>query len=372
MATTTKVGIIGCGNIAAAYMRMASFFKHYAVVACADLNPDAANARAAEFGLRAETIDGLLAADDIGIVVNLTIPAAHFAVSKSILTAGKHVYSEKPYVLSVSEGRELAALAEAKGLRIGSAPDTFLGASHQQARALIDAGAIGKVTSGTAHVMSSGMEDWHPNPDFFFQPGAGPVLDLGPYYISNLVQLVGPVASVSAMTSTPQTSRTIGNGPREGEKVPVDTPTTVHALLRFRSGAVISYGTSWDVCASEHNNMEIYGEKGTLYVPDPNFFGGELRLNKGEGAEVPEAWSHPFAVPNDEGEANYRGAGLAEMALAIREERPHRCNDSLALHVVEVMTAILRSGETGLVQTILSSCERPAALSPADARGLIV
>ena len=169
------VGIMGCGNISAAYMKLAPLFRGFEIRACADISEEAARARAEEFGLRAETVDGLLAADDIDIIVNLTIPAAHFQVSSAILEAGKHVYSEKPFVLSVSEGRTLAALAASKGLRIGSAPDTFLGGSHQLARHLIDTGAVGKITGGTCYVLSHGMEHWHPNPDFFFKPGGGPV-----------------------------------------------------------------------------------------------------------------------------------------------------------------------------------------------------
>ena len=200
MTDTLGSGILGCGNISAAYMKLAPLFAGIEIRACADLDPAAAKARADEFGLRAETVEGLLSSDDIDLVVNLTIPAAHFEVSKSVLEAGKHVYSEKPFVLSLEEGAELGKIAAAKGLRVGSAPDTFLGGAHQLARHLVDTDAVGKITSGTCFVQSPGMEMWHPNPDFFFKPGGGPVLDLGPYYISNLVQLLGPVASVVAMT----------------------------------------------------------------------------------------------------------------------------------------------------------------------------
>ena len=280
MGTTLGVGIIGCGNISEAYMSLAPIFKGIEVRACSDKNMKVAKARAEQFGLRAERMDKLLAADDIDIVVNLTIPAAHYEVSKTILAAGKHVYSEKPFVLSLSEGKDLARRANRKNLRIGSAPDTFLGGAHQHARHLIDGGAIGKVTGGTAHVMSHGMEHWHPNPDFFYKPGAGPILDVGPYYITNLVQLIGPVRRVAALSSTPSKTRTITSKPRFGQKLKVTTPTTIQALLEFESGANISLGASWDVWSHEHNNMELYGENGTLYVPDPNFFGGSLRMTR--------------------------------------------------------------------------------------------
>jgi len=371
------VGIIGCGNISAAYMTLAPLFRGIEVRACADIDMKAAKARAAEFGIRAETVDELLKDKDIDIVVNLTIPAAHFEVSKRALSAGKHVYSEKPFVLSLAEGKELAKLAAKKGLRIGSAPDTFLGGAHQFARHLIDSGAIGKVTSGTAYVMSHGMEHWHPNPDFFFKPGAGPVLDIGPYYVTNLIQLIGPVKRVAAFSSTPSPTRTISSKPRAGEKIKVETPTTIHALLEFENGATVMMGTSWDVWNHAHGNMELYGEHGTLYVPDPNFFGGNLRMTKGaQPVKKLPAFAHPFAVPNQSHAtlgalANYRTSGLADMALGIIEGRPHRCSMELALHAVDVMTSILKSGETGKVVTLSTTCERPAPLGIAEAKALM-
>ena len=337
---------------------------------------EAAKARAEEFQVRAETVDDLLEADDIDIIVNLTIPAVHYDVSKNILDAGKHVYSEKPFVLTVEEGLDLKSRAGKKGLRIGSAPDTFLGASHQLARDLIDKGKVGKITSGTAYVMSHGMEHWHPNPDFFFQPGAGPVLDIGPYYITNLIQLIGPVRRVAAISSTPRTERIITSKPRFGEKLKVTTPTTIHALLEFGNGAVITLDTSWDVWSHGHTPMELYGEEGTIHVPDPNFFGGEVAFTKHD-APVKKApkWEHPFGVPNQKHAAgtlaNYRTAGLADMAIAISADRPHRCSMELALHTVEVMTGILKAGETKSFVEMTTTCERPAALGPHEAKALL-
>jgi len=307
------------------------------------------------------------------IVVNLTIPNAHFAVSKQILEAGKHSYSEKPFVLTLEEGAELARIASEKGLRVGSAPDTFFGGAHQLARHLVDTGAVGKITSGTCFVQSPGMEMWHPNPDFFFQQGGGPVLDLGPYYISNLVQLLGPVARVTAMSSSASEYRTITSQPRYGEKIKVETPTTIHAVMQFDSGAQITFCSSWDVWQHGHANMELYGQTGTLHVPDPNFFGGEVRMTeKDKFSSIGEAWDHPFSKANDRGHANYRTAGLADMAQAILEDRPHRCSLEFSLHVVDVMTSILRAGEEGKVIDIATSCERPQALSPEAAQALLV
>lgn len=372
MAEALGVGIIGCGNISSAYLKLAPLFKGYRIVAVADINMDTARARAEEFGVRAQTVDDLLAAEDIDLVINLTIPAAHMQVSRAILQAGKHVYSEKPFVLSLAEAQELGEIAKAKGLRIGSAPDTFMGSSHQLARGLIDDGAIGKVTSGAAVVMSSGMESWHPNPDFFFLKGGGPILDLGPYYICNLVQMLGPVAQVTSMTGMASDTRTIANGPRDGEAVPVETPTTIHAVMKFESGTIITLLSSWDVHSSNHPIMELYGTEGTMDVPDPNFFGGDVSVTpRGSGTEV-KSWDHPFGVPNfEETRANYRGAGLADMALAIIEGRTHRCNDAFATHVVEVMTAILEAGDTGKVLTMETTCNRPDVLGPEAARALM-
>jgi predicted dehydrogenase len=337
---------------------------------------DAAKARAREFSLRAETVDDLLAAKDIDIVVNLTIPAVHYEVSKKVLDAGKHVYSEKPFVLSVKEGLDLKKRAEKKGLRIGSAPDTFLGGAHQLARNLIDTGKVGKITSGTCFVMSHGMEHWHPNPDFFFQPGAGPVLDIGPYYVTNLIQLIGPVKQVAAVTTTPAKERTILSKPRKGEKIAVNTPTTIHAILEFENGAVVTLNTSWDVWTHNHAPMELYGEAGTLFVSDPNFFGGNLSYTEaGKVVKKLPKWEHPFAVANEKHSmgmmANYRTAGLADMALAISEGRPHRCSMELALHAVDVMTSILKSGESGKFVATQTTCERPAALGVKEAKAMM-
>lgn len=366
------VGIIGCGNISTSYLGLAPLFKSLKPVAVADINMDAARARAAEFGVRADTVDDLLRAPDVDVIVNLTIPAVHFEVTKRILEAGKHAYSEKPLVLTLAEGEELRDLAASKNLAIGSAPDTFLGGAHQQARAAIDAGDVGKIIGGTCHVMGHGMEAWHPNPDFFFQPGAGPVLDMGPYYITNLIQLVGPVKSVAALATASFPERTIGNGDRLGEKVPVDTPTNIHALLEFRNGATVTLGASWDVWAHRHGHMELYGADGSLFLPDPNFFGGTVEIG-GQDTEMTAlpAWDHPFGVANQDDRANYRCAGLADMAAAIDEGRLHRCNIDLAVHAVDVMTSILKAGEARTFVELSTTCERPDALSPADARALL-
>ena len=378
MADTLGIGIIGCGNISTSYLRLAPLFKGLEVRGVADLNADAAAARAAEFGTASMTIDELLGHSEIDMIINLTIPDAHFSVSRSILQAGKHAYSEKPLVLTLAEGEELRTLSAAKNLRVGCAPDTFLGGSHQMARKLIDDGAIGKVTSGSAHVMNHGMEAWHPNPDFFFLPGGGPMLDLGPYYVANLINLIGPVKRVAALTSSESSTRTIQTeGPRQGEKVPVKTPTNIHALLEFHNGATVPVSTSWDVWAHRHKNMEIYGTEGSIFVPDPNFFGGEVSLAGTDGEIKPvDLWDHPFGVPNQDHPkhgalANYRTAGLADMAQAIIEDRDHRCSLDRTLHGVDVMTSVLKSGETGQFVDLSTTCTQPAPLGIEEAQALL-
>ncbi|OCW58049.1 Gfo/Idh/MocA family protein [Hoeflea olei] len=376
MTQVLGVGLIGCGNISAAYLKLAPLFRGIEIRACADISAAAAKARAEEFGIRAETVDGLLGAPDIDIVVNLTVPAVHYEVSARALDAGKHVYSEKPFVLTLEEGRDLAARAAKRNLRVGSAPDTFLGGAHQLARHLVDSGATGRITGGTCHVLSPGMEHWHPNPDFFFKPGGGPILDLGPYYISNLVQLIGPVARVAAMCSIPSPQRRITSEPRHGDMITVETPTTVHAILEFANGALVTLGASWDVKTHGHRPMELYGTEASLIVPDPNFFGGKVELIGPDAVALDlPAWEHPLGVPNQEHKqgmmANYRAAGLADMALSILEGRPHRCSLEFALHVVDVMTAILQSGETGSFIHLTTDGEQPAALDAEAAAALL-
>ncbi len=376
MAKELGVGIIGCGNISTTYFSLAPLFKGLKVLACADINMEAARARAEEYKVKAQTIDELLANDELDVIVNLTIPDAHFPVSKRILEAGKHVYSEKPLVLTLEQGEELRRIAKEKGLAVGCAPDTFLGGAHQLARKFIDDGSIGRITSGACYVMSPGMEMWHPNPDFFFLPGGGPILDLGPYYIANLINLIGPVKRVGAMTSMASPTRTITSQPRNGETIPVKTPTTIQALLEFVSGARITLTASWDVWSHRHANMELYGTEGSLYVPDPNFFGGTVEASGRDKDIKPlENWAHPFGIANQESpsgpRANYRTAGLADMAASLIDGRDARCSLDRTLHGVDVMTSILKSGEEGRFIDLTTTCTQPAALGIEEAKALL-
>jgi predicted dehydrogenase len=378
MAKTFGVGIMGAGNISSAYLRLAPLFKGLEVRAVADIVPAAAQKRAEEFGVAAQTPDELLKNSEIDVVVNLTIPATHYAVSMDIVSAGKHAYSEKPFVLTLEEGMALKKAADDRNLKVGSAPDTFLGGAHQQAREIIDSGKLGKIMSGTTHVMSRGMEHWHPNPDFFFQVGAGPVLDVGPYYVTDLIHLLGPVKRVSAFTNMARTEREVtAPGPFQGTKIKVGTPTTIHGILEFHSGAIITIGASWDVASHGHHNIELYGTDGSIYVPDPNFFGGDLVTTDIEGTKTPVTpWDHPFGKANQDIDkpsprANYRTAGLADMMASIEGGYTARCGLDVALHAVDVMTSLLKAGESGQVLTLSTTCERPLALTPKDAQALL-
>jgi len=370
-----NAGIIGCGNISEAYLMLASQFNGYQIVAVADIDQSAADARAVAFNCRSLTVDALLADKSIELVVNLTVPNAHFEISKAALQAGKHVYSEKPYVLSIEEGLELRKVAAANGVRIGSAPDTFLGGSHQRARELVDSGAIGKVIGGSCYFQSHGMEGWHPQPDFFYQKGGGPILDMGAYYVSNLVQLLGPVKQVAAMSSKPYAQRTISSEPRAGETIDVEVQTTVNGILKFAQGAQITFAASWDVWASENNLIELHGTEKSMFLADPNHFGGEVRISDGTEEEryAPLAsLSEPkFEDARGEMKANYRGIGLADMVAAIAEGREHRCNGDLALHVMDTLLSLLKSAESGQFESLSTTCTQPAAMSDEIARSFL-
>lgn len=359
------IGFIGTGNISSAYLKAIlgkdglPGFGGLEVKGLADMRADAASARAAEFGLKSMTVDELLADPAIDLVVNLTIPRAHVDVGLKCLAAGKHVYSEKPLGITFAEGRKLLDAANAAGLRIGSAPDTFLGGSHQQARAVVDSGALGTIIGGTAFFQCPGHESWHPDPAFYYDLGGGPMLDMGPYYITDLVNLLGPVARVSAMSSRLRAERTITSEPKKGQVVPVHIDTHVTGSLGFANGAIVQIGMSFDVAAHKHVPLELYGTEQSLIVPDPNFFGGTVEMRK-RGRD--EAWTEvPVVEPFADG--NYRSLGVADMAAAILENRPHRANGDLALHVLEVMEAFEIAARESRTVDIHTPVQRPAPLA---------
>jgi predicted dehydrogenase len=358
MSTPLRVGIIGAGYISTAYLKAAANFPEIAVVACADLLHANAEKRGAEFGLKVERVDEILKDETVDLILNLTTPQSHFEITSRALQAGKHVYSEKPLALSLDEAERLLETARAQNVRLGCAPDTFLGGGQHTGRKLIDDGAIGSPLGGTAFFMNAGPEGWHPNPEFYFQRGGGPVFDMAPYYLTAVINLLGSVRRVISVGRRSLERRTLGAGPRKGETFPVEILTHFSALLQFEQGAVISFHFSFDVPGHSHLPIEIYGTEGSVQVPDPNFFGGPVKLlKKGDRwRDVP--LSHGFA------DANYRSLGVAEMAAAIRGNRPHRTAGELVVHTVEVMEAIVKGGETGQPVTMQTHCDRPRALEP--------
>ncbi len=364
----TVLGIIGCGNISDAYLKGGARSQLVRVKSVADLRPEAAEAQAAAYGVQAVPIEALLADPEIEIVINLTVPLAHGEVSRRIIAAGKHAYSEKPLAGDFADGKRLMDAATAAGLLVGCAPDTFLGAAHQACRHALDSGAIGAVVGGAATVMSHGMEHWHPNPEFFFKRGGGPVLDMAVYYVTALVNLLGPVGEVTAIASTATPTRTVSSEPNRGQVITVEVPTTVNGILRFASGANIALSASWDVWKHRRLPFELYGTEGSLLVPDPNFFGGEPMATQRDGAWAPIAIAdRPFGIPNrvtrtGANVADYRMLGVLDMACAIRAGRPHRASGAMALHVLEILEAFATASREGRHVRMTTSCERPAAL----------
>ena len=359
---THSIGIIGSGNISSAYLKIARELGLFRVAGITDLDPSRAQAQASLHGSRALGLDELLSDPEIGAVVNLTPPGAHAAMSLAALNAGKHVYSEKPLAITREDGQAILEAARARGLRVGCAPDTFLGAGLQTARELLDAGRIGRPVAATAFMLGSGPESWHPDPEFFYQPGAGPLFDMGPYYLTALVNLLGSVTQVGGSAVSAQTERMIGSGARQGQRVPVQTPTHVTAQLTFEgqqpnaptNGPVATFIASFDVQASELPRIEIYGTAGTLSLPDPNTFGGPLRV-RGAGEDHWETieLGRPF-------QDNARGIGLADMLEAVGRGVPHRASGELAYHVLDVMQTVLDAAAAERTMPVHSRVDRPS------------
>jgi predicted dehydrogenase len=353
MGKPLRVGIIGCGAIIAQYLT--NFRRLHAVelVAVADLDPARAQAVADDCeGVRAVSVDELLAAKDVELVLNLTIPAAHADIALKAIAAGKSVYGEKPLAANVAEARQVLEAAASAGVKVGCAPDTVLGTGIQTARKAIDDGLIGAPVSATATMVTPGHERWHPNPDFYYQPGGGPLLDMGPYYVSALVTLLGPVVSVIGAASHTRAERTIGSGPRAGEAIPVNTDSHVTGILVHASGALSTLVMSFDAVQSKCPNIEIHGEQGSLVVPDPNHFNGDVQLFP-LGAE---SWE---TLPVSAGYIDSgRGFGIADLAATPAGREP-RAGGVLAFHALEVMEAILVSASSGTAVPIQSTAARP-------------
>ena len=353
-----KAGIIGCGNISGIYLD--NCIKHFKVLeidAVADLIPERARAKAEEYGVpRALSVEEMLRDPQIELVIILTIPAAHGDLCLKALEAGKHVYVEKPLSIKREPGAKVIEAARLKGLRVGGAPDTFLGGGLQTCRKLIDEGWIGRPVAASAFMMGHGPEDWHPDPEFFYKEGAGPLLDMGPYYLTALVSLLGPVSRISGSAAVSFPERKVTTKEKYGTMIKVDVPTHVSATLDFKNGAVATLVTSFDVWGSNLPRIEIYGSLGTISLPDPNCFGGPILIKRHDA----QSWSE---IPLAFGYAdNMRGIGAADMAAAIIGGRPHRANGDMTFHILDVMQGIMESSAQNRHYAAMSTCSRPDAL----------
>lgn len=353
-----KIGIVGCGNISKIYLEQARTFDILEVKAVSDVDINRAKVKAAEHQVPCVyKIDELLADPEIEIVVNLTPPGAHAEIGLMAVQAGKSVYNEKPLTIHRKDAQQILEIAQEKGLRVGGAPDTFLGAGLQTCRKLIDDGAIGVPVAATAFMMGHGPERWHPDPEFFYKVGGGPMFDMGPYYLTALVSLLGPVARIAGTTRISFPTREIGSEPKRGQLITVETPTHVAGLLNFASGPVATIITSFDVWKSNLPRIEIYGSEGTLSVPDPNTFGGPVVLWKPDDKEGTTIDLLPLR------DKNSRSLGVADMAHAIRSGRKHRANGELTYHVLDIMHTIHDASNMGSHIQMTSTCERPAPMA---------
>jgi predicted dehydrogenase len=351
----SKVGIVGCGNISEIYLKNLHSFADVEVASVADMDPERARARAQQFQIpRALPVEALLAEADIEIVLNLTIPQAHHEIAMAALAAGKSVYNEKPLAVTREDARKVLDLASERGLRVGCAPDTFLGAALQTSRQLIDTGAIGTPVGATAFMISHGHEHWHPDPAFYYQPGGGPMFDMGPYYLTALVSLIGPIRRVTGSAQSSFSERIVTSAPKFGSTIQVQVPTNIATVVDFANGAVGTMLMTFDVWQAGLPRMEIYGSEGTLRLPDPNFFGGAVELWHREA----RAWRSMPLINNLT--ANLRGLGVVDMARALREGRGHRANGELAYHVLEIMHAAHDASREERHIKLASTCERPA------------
>ena len=359
-----NIGVVGCGNISDIYFKNCRKFDFLEVKACGDLVSEKAEESAEKYDIEyIMTAEEMFADQQLDIILNLTTPGAHAEICLKVLEAGKHVYVEKPLAVEKSAGQKIIAKAAQKGLLVGTAPDTFLGGGLQTCRKLIDDGWIGEPVGATAFMMGRGHESWHPDPEFYYKKGGGPMFDMGPYYLTALISLLGGVQEVTGMTGTAFSERTITSEPKYGKKIEVEVPTHVNGLLKFAGGVTGNIITSFDVWQAQLPRIEIYGTDGSLSVPDPNTFGGEVKIFKPDG----EGWQK---VPLTHGfTENSRGLGLADLAVATQKNRSVRASGEMALHVLEIMHGFHEAADQGTHCELESSVERPEPL-PAGISGL--
>ena len=367
-----KVGLIGCGHIAETYFRAHKYFNNFKIIKCADIKDEAAKKCASLYGIKSLSVNELLNDDQIEIVLNLTIPKAHYEIAKKALLHNKHVYSEKPMAINLKHGKELLKLAKKKKLYIGNAPDTFLGGGNQKSKEILESNSIGKINLGNAIFAFPGIQSYHPSPEpWFAKKEGGPVIDMGPYYLTALVNLLGPAKEVSGSIMRGIKKRTIGIGQRKGKKFKVLCPTTYLSTIVFKNKTIIRLTLSFDVIDHKRNHIELYGSNGSMIVPDPNMFGGSVYTCKKLGGKWTEykTGKMPLGKINIRTKslranespinANYRGVGLAEMAYCIENKKIHKCNGELSVHVLDIIQSIMKASVTEKKQKIKTTCKMP-------------
>jgi len=369
-----NIGVIGCGNILETYLRSQEYFNNINFISCADINMELAKKTASENNLKAQTVEELLSDNTIDIVLNITIPQAHYEVSKKILESGKHVYSEKPMSVKYEQANELLKISKSKNLYFGNAPDTFLGGGGQLSREIIDSNQLGDILTGNFIFAFPGVQDFHPNPESWFQDGGGPVIDMGPYFFTTLVNLLGPAINIRSRGVKFSDKREYKAGPKKGKYFNVDIPTSYMFNLEFENKAIIQGFISFDVLNHNRNHVELYGTKGSIIVPDPNMFGGPVITSMDLGSDWIDhsVETKPLGKTNilnktvrsNEApkQSNYRGIGLSEMVYAIENKLEQRCNGELALHVLDIIECAMIAAENSTEIKMRSTCNKPMPL----------
>ena len=378
-----NIGLIGCGNIAETYFRAQDYFNNINFIACSDKLPEAANKCGEQYNIKTLSVDEILNDSDVDVILNLTIPQAHFEVSKLALEAGKHVYSEKPMSIKYDEAKELLEIANKKNLYFGNAPDTFLGGGGQTSRQFVDKGEIGKILTGNFIFAFPGVQEFHPNPESWFESGGGPVIDMGPYFFTTLVNLLGPAKNVRARGKKFSSKREYLVGPKKGKTFDVEISTSVMLDIEFENETIIQGFISFDVQNHMRNHIELYGSHGSIIVPDPNMFGGPVIISKELGSDwikhsVEDKPLGKTNIINHSGrsneapkQSNYRGVGLSEMIYSIENKIEHRCNGELALHVLDIIESVILSSDMKEEVNLRSTCKRSKFFDDAEIKKLL-
>ena len=373
-----NVGLIGCGHISETYFRSRDYFNNVNITTCADISIEAAKRCAEEYNIKSKQVDALLNDTEIDIILNLTNPTSHYETIKNTLLAGKHSYCEKPLSINYDQGKELIELANSKNLYIGNAPDTFLGGGGQLTKKIIASGEVGDIKLGNFNFAFPGVQSWHPNPEPWFLEGGGPILDMGPYYYTMLVNLLGPAKNIRAYSTTVSKYRNIGDGPKKGKEFKVEVPTSYYIIIEFHNEAVIQGFLSFDVINHQLNFMDFFGTKGSIIGPDPNMFGGPIRVSLSEGGEWKEYSTENMILGktnifNESGRsneaptnANYRGVGLSDMLYCIENNLEHRCNGELVLHVLDMLDTTIQSAEQSKTLMLRTTCKETKQFNEKD------